>query len=75
VIHQAAVFIGGMDGVEAEQKLFTDWHSHVRQYPVGSTGGAARRLWEKFSGDENGALRHALREDMQYLSLFEDLLR
>lgn len=37
----AAVFIGGMEGVSAEVKLFQTYHPQATQIFVGSTGGAA----------------------------------
>lgn len=40
----AAVFIGGMDGVEAEYKLFDHYHPDLPVITVAATGGAARDL-------------------------------
>lgn len=40
----AAVFIGGMDGVEAEHELFKRFHPEARVLPVPSPGGAALNL-------------------------------
>lgn len=40
----AAVFIGGMDGVEAEYDLFKHYHPDFPVIPVSATGGAARDL-------------------------------
>lgn len=71
--YEAAVFIGGMNGVEDEQALFAELQPWARQYPVGSTGGAALDLWEKMPAIDTG-LRHALREDVQYQSLFEEVI-
>ena len=40
----AAVFIGGMDGVEAEHELFRRFHPAAKVVPVSSPGGAALNL-------------------------------
>jgi len=40
----AAVFIGGMDGVEAEHELFRRFHPAAKVLPVSSPGGAALNL-------------------------------
>lgn len=51
----AAVFIGGMDGVEAEHELFRRFHPAAKVLPVPSPGGAALNLARDhgyFTGDE-----------------------
>jgi hypothetical protein len=40
----AAVFIGGMDGVIDEHTLFSHFHPNTKCIVIGATGGAARRL-------------------------------
>lgn len=40
----AAVFIGGMDGVEAEHDLFIRFHPQAKVLPVAAPGGAALNL-------------------------------
>lgn len=40
----AAVFIGGMEGVEAEHELFRQFHPTADVLPVPSPGGAALNL-------------------------------
>jgi len=40
----AAVFIGGMDGVENEYSLFTKFHPEAKVLPVPAPGGAALQL-------------------------------
>jgi hypothetical protein len=40
----AAVFIGGMEGVEEEHELFRHFHPAARILPVPSPGGAALNL-------------------------------
>lgn len=45
----AAVFIGGMEGVNDEHALFSAIHPHARCIPIGVTGGAARMLASKLN--------------------------
>ena len=40
----AAVFIGGMEGIQAEYELFTKFHPAAKILTVASPGGAAREL-------------------------------
>ncbi len=68
----AAVYIGGMDGVEAEYALFKKLHPTVPAYPVASTGGAARFLWEN-NADMDQSIRRNLAEDIVYDALFRSL--
>ena len=66
----AAVFIGGMDGVEDEYKMFVESHPEAKVFPMASTGAAALMLY-----DENSdAFNERLKNDMAYASLFKDLL-
>lgn len=51
----AAVFIGGMEGVEAEHELFRRFHPAGKVLPVSSPGGAALNLAKHhgyFTGEE-----------------------
>lgn len=43
----AAVFIGGMEGVEAEHEIFKRFHPNTKVLPVPSPGGAALNLAKK----------------------------
>lgn len=70
----AAVFIGGMDGVESEYRIFGELHADAPRLPVASTGGAARNLWAEQSGQEHPRLRQRLRHDLSYRAVFEDVL-
>jgi len=45
----AAVFVGGMEGVNDEHALFSAMHPHAKCIPVGVTGGAARMLAVKLN--------------------------
>jgi hypothetical protein len=65
---KAGVFIGGMEGVEEEFRLFTTLQPKAIALPVASTGGAALRLFER------GAFPTELKSDRTYISLFRQLL-
>lgn len=60
----AAVFIGGMEGVEMEYDLFTHFHPHARALPVPAPGGAALNLAKRL-GVEGDGLR-----DVDFARLF-----
>lgn len=66
----AAVFIGGMDGVEDEYKMFVESHPEAKVFPMASTGAAALMLYDANSD----AFNERLKNDMAYASLFKDLL-
>jgi hypothetical protein len=61
----AAVFIGGMEGVEAEYKLFTHFHPKAKVVLVPAPGGAARELALRI-----GQLSQAALEDVDFARLF-----
>jgi hypothetical protein len=68
---QAGVFIGGMEGVEDEFKLFQHHHPNALILAVASTGAAARVLFDQQPwGSKDPGLRH----DVAYASLFRRLL-
>lgn len=54
---QAAVFIGGMDGVEAEYDLFKLFHPEGKILPIPAAGGAALCLAKKIGGFSENALK------------------
>jgi hypothetical protein len=47
---ESAVFIGGMEGVEAEYELFKRFHPTSKVLPVPSPGGAALQLAQRIGG-------------------------
>lgn len=65
----AAVFIGGMDGVEAEFDLFQGFHPSALVLPVPAPGGAALDLAKRL-----GTPAEAL-EDIDFARLFHSRLR
>ena len=42
----AAVFIGGMDGVEDEYKMFKEYHPDALLLPIASTGAASKIIYD-----------------------------
>ena len=48
---EAAVFIGGMEGVLDEHALFRDLHPKTKTLPIATPGGAAATLPNRFPGD------------------------
>lgn len=49
----AAVFIGGMEGVEAEYQIFRNFHPDAKILPVASPGGAALNLARGYFANED----------------------
>ena len=68
--YAAAVFIGGMEGVEDEYALFRQYHPAAPCYPIASTGAAARILFDENPRDFDSRLL----SEMSYTSLFKELL-
>jgi len=42
----AAIFIGGMDGIEVEYNMFREYHPNALLLPVASTGAATKIIYE-----------------------------
>lgn len=61
----AAVFIGGMDGVETEYDLFVRFHPHAKVLPVSASGGAALELAKRLGSSDELELR-----DVDFARLF-----
>jgi len=55
---KAAVFIGGMEGVEAEHTLFRRFHPNAKVLLVPAPGGAARQLAERLGTVEEEDLHN-----------------
>jgi hypothetical protein len=72
----AGVFIGGMEGVEDEWKMFTTTYPGARALPIGSTEGAARLLLDDpiNSGLIPAAFRDTLAVDLDYRDVFRRVL-
>lgn len=65
----AGIFIGGMEGVEDEYKLFVDSHPSAIALPMASTGGAALMIYEE------GNFETSLKDDYAYIALFYKLFK
>lgn len=68
----AAIFIGGMDGIEVEYKMFTEYHPDAILLPVASTGAATKIIYENFL--EEKYKNERLLKDYGYMSLFQKFL-
>lgn len=68
----AAVFIGGMNGVEDEYRMFYEKHRNAILLPIASTGAATRILYDNLLPDQFKNER--LLKDYGYMSLFQNLL-
>lgn len=66
----AGIFIGGMEGVIDEYKMFSNYHPKALIIPVASTGAAAKIIYDQISPQ----LDKRLEKDYAYMALFRDLL-
>lgn len=64
----AAVLIGGMEGVIAEAELFATLHPHAPVIPVASTGAAAQAVFDK------GNYPSIFASELTYPTLFREYL-
>ncbi len=69
---EAAIFIGGMEGVEEEFRLFRERFPEAVLLPIASTGGAAAIVYEQER--ERSNLPEELLNNYAYPSLFRRLL-
>ena len=68
----AAIFIGGMDGIEVEYNLFKELHPDALILPIASTGAATKIVYDELLPEEFKNER--LVKDYGYMSLFQKLL-
>lgn len=66
----AAIFIGGMEGVEDEYSLFCEMHPEALLLPIASTGAAAKIVYDNYFKDKN----ERFEKDYAYMSLFQKYL-
>lgn len=66
----AGFFIGGMEGVEEEYKMFTAYHPDSKLFPIASTGAAAKLIYD--ASPEQYDKR--LVTELTYTSLFKELM-
>lgn len=64
----AAVFIGGMEGILAEHRMFSDLHPNAKVLAVGAPGGAAKQLARNLGARENDL------QDLDFVKLFHSQL-
>lgn len=70
--YSAAVFIGGMDGIEVEFNMFREKHPKALVLPIASTGAASRIVYDTLLPEEFKNER--LLTDYGYMSMFQKLL-
>lgn len=68
----AAIFIGGMEGISEEFKMFKESHPNALLLPIASTGAAAKIVYDDSLSDEFKNER--LVRDYGYMSLFQKML-
>ena len=68
--YMAAVFIGGMEGVQDEYDMFKKFHPDKPCFPIASTGAAAKILFDEHPGEFD----ERLATELSYASLFKELL-
>lgn len=69
----AAVFIGGMNGIEDEYNMFKELHPKALLLPIASTGAATKIVFDNLSND-NEAKHERYLKDYGYMSLFQKYL-
>lgn len=68
----AAVFIGGMDGIEVEYNMFRERHPAALILAISSTGAATKDIYDRLLPIE--LKNERLVNDYGYMSLFQSLL-
>lgn len=66
---ECAVFIGGMEGIPAEADLIDCYHSEAKIIPIGSGGGAAYTLFERYNIQDE-----LLKDSMAFTDIFRQYL-
>lgn len=66
----AAIFIGGMEGIEIEYKMFKKFHPKAKIIPLASTGAGAKLVYDNFFEEKDNRFV----KDYAYMALFQDLL-
>ena len=68
----AAVFIGGMEGIEIEYQMFRSKYPNALMLPIASTGAATKIVYDTILPDEEKHERFV--KDYGYMSLFQKYL-
>lgn len=66
----AAIFIGGMEGIWTEYHMFREIHPTALCFPIGSTGAAALELFKEIALDQPNLL-----DELSYPVLFRQILQ
>lgn len=69
---EAAIFIGGMEGIVDEFNMFRKYHPDAILLPIASTGGATKIVYENLLPEK--FKNESLVKDYGYMSLFQKLL-
>jgi hypothetical protein len=74
----AGIFIGGMDGLDEEWRLFAQHRANAPAFPIASTEGAARLLWNSWTPPASlnlpADVKDRLAKDLDYRLLIRDLV-
>lgn len=68
----AAIFLGGMDGIEIEYNMFKELHPEALILPIASTGAATKKIYDNLLPEELKNERFL--KDYGYMSLFQKFL-
>lgn len=68
----AAVFLGGMDGIEVEYNMFKEYHPNALVLPIASTGAATKIVYDNLF--PNDLKNERFLRDYGYMSLFQKFL-
>lgn len=66
---EAGIFIGGMEGIEQEYRMFKEFHPKAITIPLASTGAAAKMIY-----DNNINMNERFLHDYAFSSVFQDFL-
>jgi hypothetical protein len=67
--YSCGVFIGGMDGVIEEFKIFRESQPHIPVFPIASTGAAAQIIYRQYGHEQ-----FELEKEFTYPTLFRNIL-
>lgn len=70
----AAVFVGGMEGIFEEMRIFSELHPHAPIIPVASTGGASNDVFELMKDNFDTDTQTLLRDENRYQRVFAKLI-
>jgi len=70
----AAVFIGGMEGVQREFHIFRSFHPDAPAFPIVSTGSACKELFDEVQGLLRRSYVASLEDETAYSLLMQQIL-